>query len=90
MNNDDILINGPDKSSHKTQIMEKLEKYNPSLVLENKASVARDHLGEFTIIVIHSITQSILTGGGLDSNNDDEARNSFYRFWNYFSWIGSL
>ncbi|CAG8473008.1 9830_t:CDS:2 [Dentiscutata erythropus] len=82
MNNDDILTNRPDKSSHKTRIMEKLEKYNPSLVLENKASVARDHLANertflawlrmslsFISIGI-AITQSILK---LDSNKDDEA-----------------
>ncbi|CAG8491439.1 4473_t:CDS:2, partial [Scutellospora calospora] len=33
-----------DKSSHKTWIRKKIEEYNPSLVLENTASVARDHL----------------------------------------------
>ncbi|CAG8555166.1 3683_t:CDS:2 [Cetraspora pellucida] len=43
MNNDSIIANRTDKSSQ-TWIMKKLDDLNPSLVLENNASVARDHL----------------------------------------------
>ncbi|CAG8480395.1 5159_t:CDS:2, partial [Dentiscutata heterogama] len=84
MNNDSMLTNGPGKS--KPWIMKKLEECNPSLVLENKASVARDHLANertflawlrtslsFISIGI-AITQLFrLTGGGTsDSHKDDK------------------
>ncbi|KAF0561994.1 hypothetical protein F8M41_014585 [Gigaspora margarita] len=43
MNNDNFLANRPDRS-YKIWILKKLEECNPSLVLKNNASVARDHL----------------------------------------------
>ncbi|KAF0525871.1 hypothetical protein F8M41_014298 [Gigaspora margarita] len=48
MNNDNFLVNRPDKSSHKLCIMKKLKECNLSLVLKNNSSVARDHLDEYT------------------------------------------
>ncbi|CAG8531877.1 11744_t:CDS:2 [Gigaspora rosea] len=82
MNNDNILPNRP---SHKTWVKKKFEEFNPSLVLENKASVARDHLANertflawlrtslsFISIGI-AITQLFrLTGGSSDSHKDDK------------------
>ncbi|CAG8759472.1 21014_t:CDS:2 [Gigaspora margarita] len=64
MNNDNFLANRPDRSSYKIWILKKLEECNPSLVLKNNASVARDHLA--------TIQFFILTKEGPKSHQDNK------------------